>query len=172
MWLYNGKEIKSHDDLHPECTDIVYCIIYDDNTMYVGKKVIRSKSILPVLKTKKRRGSEVVKRHILRDESDKIVVGKLAKKQARNRGLTAKVEEYEEVLTDKPFLAYTGSSKETEGLVIKEKHIIYQCTTKKAATYLEAMTLFDTHAIFSPEYRNLNVLGSFYDSDLDGLIED
>ena len=41
-WTYKGREILSHDDLHPECTDFVYELSFDDNTKYIGKKTIRS----------------------------------------------------------------------------------------------------------------------------------
>lgn len=41
-WKYNNKEIKSHDDLPKEATDIVYLITYDDGKKYLGKKTIRA----------------------------------------------------------------------------------------------------------------------------------
>ena len=41
-WTYKGREILSHEDLHPECTDFVYELCFDDNTKYIGKKTIRS----------------------------------------------------------------------------------------------------------------------------------
>jgi hypothetical protein len=42
IWTYKGKEIHSHDDLFPECTDIVYELTFTDGTKYIGKKVVRS----------------------------------------------------------------------------------------------------------------------------------
>lgn len=39
-WRYKDSPILSHDDLHPECTDIVYELCFDDNTRYIGKYVI------------------------------------------------------------------------------------------------------------------------------------
>jgi hypothetical protein len=171
MWIYEDKEIHSHDDLDPLCTDIVYCITYTDGSLYIGKKVVRSKSILPVLKTKVRDEANVITRHILRDEEGKIIVGKAAKKAARAKGIKAKAELYEELVTDKPFINYEGSSSETEGYEIARKDIIYQCADKKSATYLEAMLLFNENAIFDSQYLNSNILGSFYDNSLEGLIE-
>lgn len=41
-WTYKGKEIKSHDDLHPDCTDFVYELRFTDGTKYIGKKTVRS----------------------------------------------------------------------------------------------------------------------------------
>jgi hypothetical protein len=56
-------------------------------------------------------------------------------------------------------------------LEIFKKEILYQCSTKKAATYLEAALLFHYDAIFDPKYLNSNISGTFYDNSLDGLIE-
>ena len=41
-WTYQGKEIKSHDDLFPETTDFVYELEFTDGTKYIGKKTVRS----------------------------------------------------------------------------------------------------------------------------------
>lgn len=71
-----------------------------------------------------------------------------------------------------PFVDYVGSSKEVENEVVKSKEILYQCSTKKAATYIECAILFGEHAIFSDEYLNLNISGTFFDNDLEGLLED
>ena len=42
MWYYEGKEITSHDDLHPDCTDFVYKITYESGKKYLGKKTVKS----------------------------------------------------------------------------------------------------------------------------------
>jgi len=42
MWLYNYKEIHSHEDLLPECTDIVYLIEYTNGKRYIGMKRVRA----------------------------------------------------------------------------------------------------------------------------------
>ena len=73
-------------------------------------------------------------------------------------------------LKDLPFVDYVGSSKETEGHIVDYKEILYQTSTKKAATYIEAGILFNEHAIFSDEYLNLNISGTFFDNDLKGLL--
>jgi len=170
-WTYEGKNILGHDDLDALCTDFVYVIHYTDGRMYIGKKTVRSMSVLPVLKTKTRDNGNMITRHILRGDDGKIITSKPARKAARLAGVKAKAELFEEVFTDKPFVKYEGSSKETEGLVVAAKEILYQCSGKQTATYLEAMLLFDVSAIVSPEYVNSNILGSFYDDALNGLIE-
>jgi len=170
MWIYKDKEIKSHSDLHKDCTDIVYIIMYTSENLYIGKKTVRSTSLLPKLKTKVREGARTITRHILRDEQGNIITSKADRKKARARGLKAKAELYEEVITDKPFIDYKGSHKEAEDLEIVKKEIIYQCSNKKTATYLEAMLLFSEDVLFSDIFLNENILGSFYDNSLDGLI--
>jgi hypothetical protein len=54
MWTYRGKKIQSHDDLHSDCTDIVYVINYFDDFYYIGKKAVRAKRKYPPLKGKVR----------------------------------------------------------------------------------------------------------------------
>ena len=73
-------------------------------------------------------------------------------------------------LKDLPFVNYEGSSKENEGKTLLSKEILYQCSTKKSATYIETALLFGTDAIVSGKYNNKNILGRFFDNDLDGLL--
>ena len=54
MWIYKNKQINSHDDLLPDCTDFVYMIYYSNGQKYIGKKTVRSKRKKPPLKGKKR----------------------------------------------------------------------------------------------------------------------
>ena len=80
------NKIKGHDDLDPLCTNIVYCIYYTNGQMYIGKRTVRSISVLPVLKTKARDNSVKITRHILRDENGNILTSKGARKEARAMG--------------------------------------------------------------------------------------
>ena len=169
-WIFKDKTVESHNDLLENCTDFVYELEFSDGTKYIGKKTVRSISTLPVLKTKSRPGSGVICRHILRDEDGKIITSKVGRRDARKRGLTAKAEYYEELLTDKPFMNYEGSSEENKDKTLVKKEILYQCSTKKAATYVETAILFSEDAILSTEYNNKSILGRFFDNDLDGLL--
>ena len=132
MWEYNGREINSHDDLHPECSDFVYIITYTDGRKYIGKKNIKSVRKRPPLKGYK-----------------------------RNR----------RILISHPFVNYKGSHSLAKDLTIESKEILYQCSTKKAATYLEAALLFHHNAIFKDVYLNENISGVFFSTSLDGLLE-
>ena len=53
-WIYKDKEIHSHDDLLPGCTDFVYVITYNNGQKYIGKKTVASFRTKPPLKGKKR----------------------------------------------------------------------------------------------------------------------
>jgi len=75
------------------------------------------------------------------------------------------------IMTALPFKDYEGSHGKILGLEIKTKEIIYQCSSKKAATYLETALLFHYDAIFDPAFINENIGGKFFDNDLNGLIE-
>jgi hypothetical protein len=72
---------------------------------------------------------------------------------------------------DLPFAKYEGSSELTQGLKAVSKEILYQCSTKKAATYLEVALLMHHDALFDPDFINENISGTFFNSDLDGLLE-
>ncbi len=41
MWKYRGKDIKSHEDLHPDCVTIVYELIFLSGKKYIGKTAVR-----------------------------------------------------------------------------------------------------------------------------------
>lgn len=71
-----------------------------------------------------------------------------------------------------PFLKYQGSTDLAVGLLVERKEILYLCSNKKTATYLETALLFQTGAVFSDRYINKNISGKFYDNDLDGLLDE
>ena len=131
IWMFNGGKILSHDNLHPECTDIVYVITYSNQLKYIGKKAVRAMRKYPPLKGKKR---------------------------CRRK------------MKDLPFANYQGSHEKAKEMTAVTKQIIYQCSQRKTATYLEAQLLFKHEAIFSDKYINENISGTFFKNSLDGLI--
>jgi hypothetical protein len=74
-------------------------------------------------------------------------------------------------LVNLPFVKYEGSH-DKEGLEVSEKEIIWQCSTKKAATYLETGMLFAYDCIFDDDYLNENIAGTHFNNSLDGLLEE
>lgn len=135
--MYKRKIISSHDDLLPDCTDIVYQLLYESGKKYIGKKAVRSMRRL-----------------------------KPTKAQLKIRKNYKRIE-----LKNLHFVNYEGSSIETEGQIVKHKEILYQCSARKAATYVECAMLFSENAIFEDEYLNKNISGKFFDSDLNGLLD-
>lgn len=133
VWTYKGKEINGHADLHPECTDFVYMIKYDDGRFYIGKKAVRAVRKYPPLKGYKR-----------------------CRRKMKNL----------------PFVKYQGSHELAADLVPVEKEIMYQCSQRKAATYMEMHMLVEHNAIFRENYLNENISGVFFRNSLDGLIID
>ena len=76
------------------------------------------------------------------------------------------------IMTNLPFVNYEGSHETDGDLDIEEKEILYQCSSKKAATYLESGLLFHYDAIFDPDYLNKNIGGTLFENSLDGLLEE
>jgi hypothetical protein len=135
-WVYKERNVENHNDLLPECTDIVYLITYVDDRKYIGKRAVRS-----VRRLKPTKAQLKIRKNYVRKE-----------------------------LTDLPFAKYEGSHG-IEGLQILKKEILYQCSTRKSSTYLESALLFEHDAIFDPMFLNLNIGGTFFDSDLKGLLD-
>ena len=73
-------------------------------------------------------------------------------------------------LKDISFIDYKGSSKENEGKTLLSKEILYQTSSKKTSTYIESSLLFINEVLFTDKYNNKNILGRFFDNDLDGLL--
>lgn len=135
MWVFDNKEIHSHEDLHPSCVEFVYIIFYEDGRKYIGKKKVRS---LRRLKPTKKQLA--IRKNYVRKEWVEL-----------------------------PFVDYEGSHKE-DCSKIKLKEILYQCSSSRTATYIEAATLFDENVLFDNAYINSNITGKYFDNALDGLI--
>jgi len=64
---------------------------------------------------------------------------------------------------------YIGSSKLTKELTIHSKVILYLCTDKRSATYLEVRELMKVDAPMNKDYVNENINGKWYNNALDGV---
>ncbi len=109
--------------------------------------------------------------YIILYANDKLYIGMKTVRSIRKKPPLKGKKRSRRVDTKLPFVNYEGSSELTEGLEIVKKEIVYQCSTKKAATYLERALLFHHDAIFDPMYLNKNIGGTLFDNDLDGLLE-
>ena len=74
-------------------------------------------------------------------------------------------------LVNVPFLKYQGSTEHALGLEVASRTILYLCSTKKSATYLETALLFRTDAVLRNDYVNRNISGRFFADDLDGIVD-
>lgn len=73
-------------------------------------------------------------------------------------------------LKNSPFIKYEGSSDENDGKVVLSKEILYQSSNKKTASYIETALLFNNEVLFTTDYNNKNISGTYFDNSLDGLL--
>lgn len=151
VWTYKDKPILSHDDLHPLCTWFVYELEFTDGTKYIGQKKVRTTKELPLLKNGNKRPNHI---------------------KFQNRNRKGKRVTLEVISINKKFDTYEGSSEENKGKTVSNKLILFQTKDSKASTYLEADLLFRNEVLFTDKYNNKNILSSFYDNSLEGLIYD
>lgn len=140
----NGKTVKVYQTLKdfPEgCIGFVYRILFDDNTLYIGKKSLYS------LRTVKSEAN----RH-----KDAVVSIKF-----RNTGKGFR-QRYDVIKLESNWKSYKGSSKEVKGRKPVERHILAFAFSKLELTYLEEKNLFKYDAIVDPSYINSNIGGRYY----------
>lgn len=160
-WIYDGKNI---DFLPKEVIGFVYMIIYTNGQKYIGKKIAKTFLKKPTLKSGEMRpeASHQIKRLVPMTKAELAAQPKSSKKKN-------KLVPYDIIPIESNWKSYTGSSKETEDLTIKEKHILHLCTNKMTLTYLETQELFDRRVLIGETYVNKNILGKFYDNCMDGI---
>lgn len=110
-------------------------------------------------------------------QSGRKYIGKLVVRSRRRLKATKKQlairKNYKRIeLKDVPFLDYEGSSKENINEVLISKEILYQSSSKKTATYLEAALLFENNVLFNDTFTNICISGVFWDNSLEGLLDD
>jgi hypothetical protein len=139
-WEYEGKKIKSVEDLPVGVTGFVYVIEYKDGTHYFGQKNIYKSMTLNALKNGETREG--------------------AKRVGKNKG--GKRVYFDVVTKESNWLTYEGSSESTKDLKIDDKTIIEVAFSKRSLTYLEAKVLFAEDALEDDGCHNLNILGKFF----------
>lgn len=101
----------------------------------------------------------------------KKTVRSVRKKKPTKAQLRIRKNYVRKELTDLPFLKYEGSHGNADNMVIESKEIFYQCSDKKAATYIETVFLFHYNVLFDDNFLNENISGTFFDNSLEGLLE-
>ena len=108
--------------------------------------------------------------YIIEYTNGQVYYGKKTVRSIRKRPPLKGKKRNRRINVDLPFKNYEGSSEHTEGLIIKSKEILYQCSTKKAATYLEMAIMVHHDALFDDMCLNKNIAGKHFDNDLKGLL--
>ncbi len=70
-----------------------------------------------------------------------------------------------------PFMKYQGSHEGAKEMTPVVKEIIAQCSQRKAATYIETELLFENGVLFSDDFINENIGGTFFRNSLVGLLK-
>jgi len=98
-------------------------------------------------------------------------IGKKAVRAVRRKPPLKGKKRNRRIMTNLPFIKYQGSFDGAELLVPVTKEILFQCSQRKAATYLEMELMIENRAVFRPDYCNENIGGTFFANSLDGLIK-
>ena len=73
-----------------------------------------------------------------------------------------RLKTYEMVVSDNDWRTYTGSCKETKGLIPIYKEIICFARSKRELTYLETKIMFQRGALEDEKCINGNIMGRFF----------
>ena len=147
MWLYQGKEVLSLEDLPQNTYGFIYISIHQPT----GKSYIGKKSLF----------------HNVRK---KLTKKQLVEQTGRGRKPTTEV-----IQKESDWKTYYGSAKPILDLIKEGKQeeftreILQLVTNKKLLTYYECKFLFMLGVIEQPDgYFNDNILGKFFRKDFTG----
>lgn len=155
-WLYEGEPYTEWD---LESYGFIYFIEYECGKYYIGQKVFGTRSTLAARKDGIQRPNSI--RIQKRKPMTKKELEERSKTQIRTNVKT-KLVQYDVVTKESDWEKYEGSSKNTEGLVVVEKHIMHLCSSKRNMTYMETKLLFLNEVLEDENYINDNILGKFY----------
>ena len=157
-WIYEDEEVT---EMPEGVFGFIYCITYDNNKQYIGKKqILSTKTVLALKNGEQRPNSERVYKNVIIDEDGKVVVSRADKAAARKRGLKAKRTAFDRMLVESKWKAYCGSNETT--LTIIKKEIIDIALHKQQLSYKEEYHLFINKAIISDDYLNVNIGGRYF----------
>lgn len=136
-WKYSGEIVT---EVPTNAIGFIYRLYFIDGTMYVGKKDIYSYITLPALKSGEQRPNSERKG---KNKNGKRIYVDVVKKESN-------------------WQDYEGSSKETEGLILKYKEILEWAPSKRSLTYLEVKHQFKLDVLENDKYINQNINGKFF----------
>ena len=155
-WLYENKPFLENLDNH---FGFIYYISYECGKHYIGQKAFGARSTLAARKNGIQRENSV--RIQKRKPMTKEDLDARSKAQIRT-GVKTKLVPFDVVTKSSKWESYEGSSEDTVDLIIKEKHIMHLCTSKRNMTYMEAKLLFLNEVLEDDNYVNKSILGTFH----------
>lgn len=159
-WEFNGMKTF----IPPKkAYGFIYKIKYKSGKSYVGMKAMHAKKTLKALASGElREGAERVTKLVLKDEDGKVIMGRLNKAIARDRGLKAKQEQFDVLMVESKWRNYLSSSDLVKEDTPVSKEILEFAFSKRHLTYLETKYLFSLGVLETEDYYNENILGRFY----------
>lgn len=109
--------------------------------------------------------------YVIEYSNQKKYIGKKAVRAIRRKPPLKGKKRNRLIMTNLPFVKYQGSFDGAELLTPISKLIVFQCSKRKASTYLEMELMVEHMVIFEPEYINENIAGTFFKDSLDGLLD-
>jgi len=110
--------------------------------------------------------------YVITYDNAKRYIGKKCVRSIRRKPPLKGKKRNRRIMTNHKFDNYQGSFEDASEMRAIHKEILYQCSSSKAATYMEIAELVDTDAIFRKSYINENISGTFFKNSLDGWIRD
>jgi hypothetical protein len=110
--------------------------------------------------------------YVITYDDGRMYIGKKAIRAIRRKPPLKGKKRNRRIMTNLPFVNYQGSHDLAKELTPARKEIVFQCSQRKAATYLEIELIVEQRALFKDEFINENLSGTFFKSSLDGLILD
>jgi len=110
--------------------------------------------------------------YCIRYDDGRRYIGKKAVRSIRRKPPLKGYKRNRRIMTNLPFVNYQGSHEEAKDLTPVSKKILFQCSQRKCATYLEMELLVENRCIFRESYINENIGGTFFKNSLDGLLDE
>lgn len=109
--------------------------------------------------------------YVITYDNGRKYIGKKAIRAIRRKPPLKGKKRNRRIMTDLPFKNYQGSHAEAKTYKPIKKEILFQCSGRKTATYLEMTLLVHFNAIFEKQFINENIGGTFFSNSLDGLLD-
>ena len=109
--------------------------------------------------------------YVITYDNGQKYIGKKAIRAVRRKPPLKGYKRNRRIMTDLPFKNYQGSHINAKILNPVKKEIMFQCSSRKTATYLEMSLLVHMNAIFEKQFVNENIGGKFFSDTLDGLLD-